>query len=607
VYQILEILQLTCQCDLKPVIYKMDLISLKVMNTDSTDEVSYRNQHSSPSWKSLDRPSELLNFLPADAQILIDVGCSTGTTGYYYKRINPQSLYGGIFINSELSSEVIKGLDQIILSSIDQLETIELELDPETVDCLIYDSILPQVRNPLKLLQHQTQWLKEGGQVIACIPNSQYWHNIIKIIQGKGVSLDQEYTAQGGLTLENIQTIFWEAGLYIYEIQTRGKKDHEFEKFIQLIQPLREALELDLNRFITQTAAEYYIVRAIKSTQSPRRLLIQTAIMAPTGCDRVRVLEPDQLTATIPGTRTLSTSKSIPTGSILPNEEKVFIWQRTILSYNHHLEILKKLLKEDYLIIAEIDDNPLRRKEYADNRYLSYRGCHGVQTSTQPLAVFLKQFNPNVAIFQNHLLTLPPPRIYSNSKITLFFGALNRELDWQPIMETLNQVLIRHSTHLQVKVIHDRHFFDCLEISDKEFEPFCSYDRYHQILHACDIALLPLMPTSVNLMKSDLKFLECAGHGVAVLASPTVYEQSIIHGETGLIYRTTQQFEMYLNELIINTSLRRKLAGNAYQWVRDHRLLCQYYQQRREWYLKMRDQLPNLNEELRQRVPELFQ
>jgi hypothetical protein len=62
---------------------------------------------------------------------------------------------------------------------------------------------------------------------------------------------------------------------------------------------------------------------------------------------------------------------------------------------------------------------------------------------------------------------------------------------------------------------------------------------------------------------------------------------------------------MYLNELIINTSLRQKIANNAYLWVRDHRLLCQHYQQRREWYLKMRDNLPSLNQELRQRVPEL--
>ncbi|VXD10316.1 glycosyltransferase family protein [Planktothrix paucivesiculata] len=567
------------------------------MNRDSTDQVSddHFNQ----------KPSELLNFLPPNAQVLIDVGCLNRSTSYYYKRINPQSFYWGILIDSELSSEITQDLDQITLSSIDQLETIRLELEEKTVDCLIYERILPQTRNPLKVLQYHIRWLKDQGQVLAYIPNSQYWQNIINLLQGKSENEVAENTDYQGFTLEKIQKLFWEAGLYIYEIQTRGKKDDQFQNFLELVEPLRNTLGLDPNRFATQTAAEFYIVRAIKSLQPPRRLLIQTAIMAPTGCDRLRVLEPDQLSATIPGTRTLSASKSIPNGSILPEEEKVFIWQRTILSYDHHLEILRNLLKQDYLIIAEIDDNPLRRREYADNRYLSYRGCHGVQTSTDPLKKFLQQFNPHVAIFKNHLLILPPPRIYANPKVTLFFGALNREQDWQPIMETLNRVLIRHQSLVKVKVIHDRRFFENLAISDKEFEPFCSYDRYHQILQTCDIGLLPLTPTPVNLMKSDLKFLECAGHGVAVLASPTVYEQSVIHEETGLIYRNIQQFEMYLNELIINNTLRQKIANNAYLWVKSNRLLCQHYQQRREWYLKMRDNLPSLNQELRQRVPEL--
>ncbi len=55
-------------------------------------------------------------------------------------------------------------------------------------------------------------------------------------------------------------------------------------------------------------------------------------------------------------------------------------------------------------------------------------------------------------------------------------------------------------------------------------------------MRECDIALLPLNFNRFNSMKSDLKFIECAGHGVTVLASPTVYENSIIEGRTGLIY-----------------------------------------------------------------------
>lgn len=193
------------------------------MNRDTIDQVNDHNLNR--------KPSELLDFLPANAQVLIDVGCRNGSTGYYYKRINPQSFYWGILIDSELSSEITQGLDQITLSSIDQLEAIRLELEEQTVDCLIYDRILPQTRNPLKVLEYHTRWLKDQGQVLAYIPNSQYWRNIIDLLQGKSEISIEENIDYSGLTLEAIQKIFWEAGLYIYEIQTRGKKMISFKIF----------------------------------------------------------------------------------------------------------------------------------------------------------------------------------------------------------------------------------------------------------------------------------------------------------------------------------------------------------------------------------------
>ena len=107
-------------------------------------------------------------------------------------------------------------------------------------------------------------------------------------------------------------------------------------------------------------------------------------------------------------------------------------------------------------------------------------------------------------------------------------------------------------------------------------------------------------------MKSDLKFLECAGSGVVALASPTAYETSIDDGVTGMIYRSPEQFESRLRSLIRSDGLRRRVTANAYAWVRKHRLLVQHYRQRYDWYLRMRAELPRLNAELRERAPELF-
>lgn len=549
--------------------------------------------------------TDLFKLLPPNAKIIIELGCGIGTLGEQFKRLNPHCQYIGIERNSEKAKIAAKRLDWVIVGDIEELDIQSFGMTLGTVDCLICGELLPSLNNPWELLRRYSLMLSPEGQVLASIPNVQYWQRLVNLMRGEWENPDGK--RQHWFALESIKSLFVQAGLHVYELQAKGRTTESFVQLQQLLQPTIKTLGISATQFATQTSAQYYIVRASKMATLPRRLLIQTLIMAPTGCDRVRVLEPDRFSATIPGVRTVSHVKSTDSIVPLPGEEKVFIWQRTIMQYPNHIPRLQELLRLGYLIVAEIDDNPIRRREYADNGYLSYRGCHCVQTSTEPLAKFLRQHNPNVAVFTNQLAFLPPPRSDSeDDSVTLFFGALNREKDWQPIIQALNQVIAHHQAQIRVKVIHDRRFFEALETERKEFEPFCSYERYQEIMNTCDIGLLPLVPNPVNEMKSDLKFLECASRGVAVLASPTVYEQSIKEGETGLIYRSVDEFTVKLNSLITDTQFRQKIATNAYEWVKNHRLLCQHYHQRRDWYLQMREQLPRLNEELRRRVPELF-
>ena len=276
------------------------------------------------------------------------------------------------------------------------------------------------------------------------------------------------------------------------------------------------------------------------------------------------------------------------------------------------------LLEQGYLIVAEFDDDPLHFSELVSSDFFALRSCHGVQTTTEPLAQVLREYNPNVQVFPNQLAILPPPRDFFDSDVevdtgrgvsvspaTLFFGALNREADWAPFLLALNRVLAELKGLVRVLVVHDQALFQALETTDKAFEPLCSYDRYHSLLHMDDLAWLPLEPTRFNRHKSDLKFLECAGHGVAVLASPTVYSGVIRHGETGLIYGSQEGFRDQLVRLIVDTTFRRRLATSAYREVAENRLLARHYRQREAWYRAMLGRLPELNRELMERAPEL--
>lgn len=552
---------------------------------------------------------DLLSLIPPDAGLVLELGCAAGVLGEQYKRINPHGRYLGLERRADIAAEAARRLDRVHVADGEQVQAADLGLSEGSVDCLVYGDVLEHFVEPWLTLRRQAAWLKEGGLVLACIPNVQHWSVLLNLFRGRWDYQDEgllDHTHLRFFTQKGIETLFEQAGLKILDMRPRGKKGPAYDRAQRLLEPVAKALGVNLSQFALDTRTVQFIVRAAR-VRPRRRLLIQTKLVSELICGRSRILEPDRFSATIPGVRTLSVVNSLNLNAPLPEEEKVFIWQRAKLRLPEDLRLQRELLRQGYLVVAEIDDDPRNWPHHAENGYFTFRACHGVQTSTAALADYLRQHNPHVAIFENQLASLPPPRKYEASeKIGLFFGALNREPDWAPIMPALNRILADYDDRAQVKVLHDRRFFDALTTWHKQFEPFVPYERYCEVLRSCEIALLPLEPTPFNLMKSDLKFIECAGHGVVALASPTVYDKTVKDGNTGVLYRSVGEFESKLRELLDNVELRRAISANAYQWVADNRLLCQHYRQRRAWYLQLLDDLPRLNKDLRRRAPELF-
>ena len=237
------------------------------------------------------------------------------------------------------------------------------------------------------------------------------------------------------------------------------------------------------------------------------------------------------------------------------------------------------------VILNEIDDHPMISPKTREENYFSFRAVSAVQASTKTLTEFFRELNPHVYLFENQLTELPEPRAYGmdNGRVTIFFGALNRRPDWEPLMPAINAAIRRHGARLHFRIVSDREFFDALQTNAKEFvggprdgDVFAPYARYTEALHTSDIALLPLRDTEFNRAKSDLKFIESAGHGAVALASPTVYAATVRDGETGLIYHSPEEFAEKLDLLIRRADLRRALAENAYRYVAEHRLLAQH-------------------------------
>jgi glycosyltransferase involved in cell wall biosynthesis len=285
---------------------------------------------------------------------------------------------------------------------------------------------------------------------------------------------------------------------------------------------------------------------------------------------------------------------------------RLLIWQRPMLTLPESLDRLRLLLRNGYVIVIEYDDDPDRWPAIAANQHLVFRGVHAVQVSTEPLAAAIRSHNPEVAVFANALDALPaPPPPPGEGPLRLFFGALNREADWAPWIEALNGVFAAAPERWHVEVVHDRAFFEALKLPSRQFTPTCDYATYRRLLGSCQIAFLPLADTPFNRMKSDLKALEAGGHGLAILASPTVYSGSLRQGDTGRLFSTTKQLSSALHDWLADPAAARAMGLRARQWVAASRLQQHQTAAREAWYRSLWQRREQLTAELYQRLPQL--
>ena len=532
-----------------------------------------------------DHPNaDLLDRIPLDAAVVLDVGCGAGSLGAAYRRFNPRARLLGIDHDPAAAALAAQRLNDVAAVDVKQ-DPLPFELD-RPIDCIIYGDVLEHLRDPWAVLRRHIAALSDDGTILICVPNLEHWSFADRLLRGTW-----DYEPSGLLdathlrwfSLETMRKGLLALGLSLCDVHARIFDAAGAEAFTARIAPALTALGVDPPAYLKRAAPLQYVWRVRKH---PRELLTVVANMLEPvgGVSHVRVVYPMQALRSDPTVAThIGTNRDLVKGG--GEAPRVFVLHRPALSGGHGAAVIRDLLSDGWLIVTEFDDHPDHfGMLHADDQF-AFRGVHAVQTSTPALAAILRTLNPEVAVFPNAVRALPDVRNFLDPNVlTLFFGALNREADWAPLMPALNAVADKAGDRLRFSVVHDRAFFDALRTPHKMFTPTCDYDAYMALLGKCEISFMPLGDTPFNRAKSDLKFIEAGACRVAALASHIVYADSIEDGRTGLLFRSPDELHERLLRLVAMPELARGLGNAARSHIAGERMLAYQVAQRIAWY-----------------------
>ncbi len=212
-----------------------------------------------------------------------------------------------------------------------------------------------------------------------------------------------------------------------------------------------------------------------------------------------------------------------------------------------------------------------------------------VVTSTQALADYFKDINPNTHVFPNYLddsiwtIREKPMQIEKDGPIVIGYMGGASHL---PDLELVAPVLLSLDEKYGSRIVYS--FWGApppekiknlgnATWHEMNLQDYGEFARHFGECHA-DIWIAPLQDIPFNQYKSAIKFMEYTAVGGPTIFSRTrPYTEVIRDGRTGLLASTPADWENGLLRLIEDPELRKKLAVGARRSLVDTWLLSDHY------------------------------
>jgi len=122
--------------------------------------------------------SELLGYVPATVERTLELGCGEGRFSALVKQAYSCEVWG-VELNATAAEAARGRLDKLIEG--DVIEVLH-GLPDKHFDCIICNDILEHLVDPFALLVEARGKLRDGGVVVASIPNVRFCKNLFKLV-----------------------------------------------------------------------------------------------------------------------------------------------------------------------------------------------------------------------------------------------------------------------------------------------------------------------------------------------------------------------------------------------------------------------------------------
>ena len=132
---------------------------------------------------------ELLPFLPADAALILDVGCGMGGFSRAAKATSSGLVAWGIEPNPGAAACAASRLDHVVIGNFPD----DMPADSPRFDAIFFNDVLEHMVDPWAALVAAMPFIADGGRVVASLPNVRHYTVLNSLIR----RADFTYTDSG--------------------------------------------------------------------------------------------------------------------------------------------------------------------------------------------------------------------------------------------------------------------------------------------------------------------------------------------------------------------------------------------------------------------------